>query len=586
MEHAKDQELAQLRKLVAELNRQTSRNEREKQGMRNMRGKLDAQIEIFTQIHRFTQQAFHAKAQADLYDLIAEGVVDVFQLEVGALFGLDAVGENLVLLGQCNWEEDTGPLPLSGDFVALLADKGQREALVGDGEKNGLCAALGLAHVIYVPMLNNERELEGLVLGGITRRSEDFYDFVPNEMRTSFMLYCQQMNGIFNNFAAIAQAKQAGEAKTRFLANLSHEIRTPMNAIIGMVQIADRSDNFDDVKRCISQIDLSSRHLLGLLGDVLDISKIEEGKFKLNDEPFILDVILDNVVSSMRPSATARNIELSSDTHGMYNLRLLGDSMRLSQVLINFLSNAIKFTPEGGQVWMDAEELSSDEEKCLMRFSVADTGIGMSEEAQSRIFSPFEQADGSTSRQYGGTGLGLAISQRIVNLMGSEIAVKSGENKGSTFSFSVWMALDKSEVPPGGPSEQAIHYDFSGKNILVVDDIDINREIIYAFLEDTGAAHEGAPNGARAVELFAASEPGGYDLVLMDVQMPVMDGLAATRAIRALGRPDAQTIPILAMTANVFKEDMQQVAAAGMNGHIGKPVEYDSTMATIARVLG
>lgn len=585
MEHEKDLELIELRKLVNDLNLQTSRNEREKQNMRNMRGKLDAQIEIFNQIHHFTQQVFRAHTQEELYELIPEGVVDIFQLEVGALLGLDAVGETLVLLGACNLEAAQRALPISKDQLSNLMGKGMHSALVESYTPEGVFAPLGLAHAIYVPILNNEWELEGLILGGVTRGMDEVYDFIPSELGSSFMVYCQQMNGIFNNFSAIAQAKHAGEAKTRFLANLSHEIRTPMNAIIGMVQIARRSDDFKDVKHRIAQIDVSSRHLLELLNDVLDISKIEEGRFQLNDEPMILDVILDNVVSSMRQQALDKGVDLSADTHGMFNLRLMGDSMRLSQVIINFLSNAIKFTAEGGKVFLDVEELSRDNEKSLLRFSVIDTGIGMSEEVLTRIFFPFEQADGSTSRKYGGTGLGLAISKRIVTLMGSEIKVESIENKGSRFSFSAWMALDKTAPEPFSKDREARHYDFSGKTILVVDDIEINREIIYSFLDGTGAAYEEAVNGAEAVGAFAASAPGGLDLILMDVQMPVMDGMKATQTIRAMNRPDAKTVPVLAMTANVFKEDMQRVADAGMNGHIGKPVEYDSTLDMIARVL-
>ncbi|MDR2007050.1 MAG: response regulator, partial [Acidaminococcales bacterium] len=446
-----------------------------------------------------------------------------------------------------------------------------------------------MSYAIYMPFFDNERKIQGIVLGGITNDGAMIYDQLPDAFLPSFLVYCQTMNGIYNNLAAIERAKAADKAKSRFLSNLSHEIRTPMNAIIGMVQIASHSAEPSELKKCIAQINISSQHLLGLVNDVLDMSKIEEGKLALENAPFVLNEILDNIVGSLRSSATNKGLSLSLDidTGDGRPLRVCGDSMRLSQVLINFISNAVKFTNSGGSVTLEAKVLSRDNEKALVSFAVSDTGIGMPADALSRIFSPFEQADASTSRKYGGTGLGLSICQNIVKLMGSDVNVESEVGAGSRFSFKAWLALDKSApaAPYGGAGEEPAARDFSGSHIMIVDDVDINREIILAFLDGTGAECECAANGREAVELFAKSGNGYYNLILMDVQMPVLDGCDATREIRALRRPDAKTVQIIAMSANVFKEDLDAVIAAGMNGHVGKPVDYDVAMDAIAGAL-
>lgn len=588
MPQEKDREIAKLRQMIQEMNLQTSRNEREKQNMRNMRGKLDAQIDIFNQIHRFSSHAFRVHNEQELFALIPEGIVDIFQLEIGAIFLLDVSGDHMTLMGTCNWDTDETDVPLPRAWLARpeLTQFDRQKALVESPPEGEPFGGIGLAHVIYAPIFDNDRMLVGLLMGGITEDGLDTYDFQPDAILSSFMVYSQQMNGIYNNFAALEQARSAGEAKMRFLANLSHEIRTPMNAISGMVQIANRSGDMDTMRKCTSQIDVSLKHLLALLNDVLDISKIEEGKLSLDNESFQLERTIENIVGNMEQAALNKGLTFDIKQDGIQNLRLIGDPIRLSQVLLNLLSNAIKFTPEGGTITLDVKERSRDHQKALIRFAVSDTGIGMSQEALGRIFSAFEQADGSTSRRFGGTGLGLTISERIVELMGARIKVQSEEGKGSRFSFSVWFDIDVDEATEE-TAEAAVDrsYDFSGKNILVVDDVEINREIIYAFLEGTGAEWEGASNGQEAVDKFTASPPDFYDLILMDVQMPIMDGCAATRAIRALDRPDAHTVVILAMTANVFAEDMQMVADAGMDGHIGKPVEYASTMDFIARCL-
>jgi signal transduction histidine kinase len=442
---------------------------------------------------------------------------------------------------------------------------------------------IGLSYAVCEPIFGNDRKMAGVILGGITEEGALIYDRMPEEFSSSFLVYCQTMNGIYNNLIALDQARAGVMAKSMFLSSLSHEIRTPMNAIIGMTQIASHSDKPEEMKKCISQIDMSSRHLLGLLNDVLDMSKIDEGKVVLEKSPFVLGPVIENILGALSSIAVNKGLYLTFAANGTENLALCGDSVRLSQVVINFISNALKFTESGG-VTLDVREASRDSEKILLRFAVTDTGIGMSDETVSRIFSPFEQADSSMSRKYGGTGLGLSISSSIVKLMGSEICVESSPGHGSSFSFQAWFDLDTMSAAEDAEDE-TWNDDFSGSHIMIVDDVQINREIITTFLDDTGAVCECASNGQEAVDMFAASEENYYDLILMDVQMPVMDGCDATRSIRGMERGDAKTVTIIALTANVLKEDLQEAMTAGMDGYAGKPVEYHTIMKLVDRTV-
>jgi CheY-like chemotaxis protein len=315
------------------------------------------------------------------------------------------------------------------------------------------------------------------------------------------------------------------------------------------------------------------------------MSKIDEGKLVLEKSPFVLGPVLENIMSGLSSIAMNRGLYLTLAANGVEDLTICGDSMRLSQVVINFISNALKFTESGG-VTLDVREISRDSEKILLRFAVTDTGIGMSDETISRIFSPFEQADAGMSRKYGGTGLGLSISSNIVKLMESEICVESSPGKGSSFSFQAWFDLDtKPASAEDSSADETWNQDFSGSHIMIVDDVQINREIIATFLDDTGAVCECASDGQEAVDMFAGSEENYYDLIFMDVQMPVMDGCAATRSIRGMERGDAKTVTIIALTANVMKEDLQEALAAGMDGYVGKPVEYNTIMKLVDRII-
>jgi CheY-like chemotaxis protein/nitrogen-specific signal transduction histidine kinase len=384
-------------------------------------------------------------------------------------------------------------------------------------------------------------------------------------------------------------AEAASRAKSDFLSRMSHEIRTPMNAIIGMTQIAKSSDDMAKIRNCLDQVESSSSHLLGVINDILDFNKIESGKLSLEREEFSLMADLDFVVSMMLPRAREREIDILLNFGAINNDGVTGDALRLNQVLINLLSNAIKFSPPGGRIDLNVRELGYESGMGEYRFEVIDRGIGIDGEQASRLFRPFEQADGSITRHYGGTGLGLAISKNLVEMMGGKIALKSELGKGSSFSFTIKCPARRkiADKARGDRKEEAGPvFDFSGKRCLVVDDIEINREIILELLSDSGIGLETAANGREAVSRFDASEEGYYDLILMDMQMPVLDGCSATREIRKLPRKDAARIPIVAMTANVMQEDINRAIESGMNAHLGKPVELGNMLQVLRDQMG
>ncbi|MDR1924627.1 MAG: response regulator [Planctomycetaceae bacterium] len=589
-DHSQEQEIANLRAELDSIRLKTARSEVIAQNLRDTQYRLDQHIDKFARIHEYARQAFATRDRNILYATIVEGIVDVFQIEVGALFEVNLADQQLILLNALNLETDQ-------TIFSFPTEEGKEQGIGGSlfSKNQASCESpvtsrvwleLGLSSVIFMPIYNNNNQLICVILGGVSEINKDVYDFLPKELTSPFMVYCQQMSGIMGLFDAIDKANQAGRAKSRFLANLSHEIRTPMNAIIGMTQIAERTKDPDEIERCIKQINASSKHLLGLINDVLDISKIEDGKFKLAHNTFDLRQVIESIRISISHLAESKSQTLLIDFHNIDNTKLLGDDMRLSQVLINLLGNAVKFTPEHGKVQLDISEFSRDQDSVTLQFSVTDTGIGIAPEFLERMFKPFEQADSSTSRNYGGTGLGLAISQHIVELMGGSIRVESVLGQGACFMFSVRFEIDtastQTEETQHGVEE---HSDFSGHRILIVDDVKINRFVISALLKKTHILIDEAENGAEAVEKVLGSPSGYYLLVLMDMQMPIMDGCTATRNIRAAQHPDAATLPIIAMTANVFKEDVQEVLNAGMNGHIGKPVDIQIVFDTIRKMI-
>ena len=379
------------------------------------------------------------------------------------------------------------------------------------------------------------------------------------------------------------EAQEASLAKSEFLSRMSHEIRTPINAIIGMTQIARSTNETERIIECLGKIDIASKQLLSLVNDVLDMSKIEANKLTIEQKPFLFSALVDNVTIIASVKAQEKNQEFEVHIAPEIPATLLGDELRISQVINNLLSNAVKFTPDQGRVKLAFDIAAQNGNNLTLRAVVSDTGIGMSEEQQSKLFESFEQADGSISRRFGGTGLGMAISKRIMDIMGGDIAVRSTLGEGSEFTacFLLQTTEEEGEAIDAPLTEIP---DLSAFTLLLAEDIDINREIVLALLEDTGVHIECAENGKVACSMISAN-PEAYNLILMDLQMPEMGGLEATRTIRAMSHPHCQRIPIIAMTANAFQEDIEQCLDAGMNNHIAKPIDSELMIRVLAKTL-
>lgn len=395
----------------------------------------------------------------------------------------------------------------------------------------------------------------------------------------------------------LKRAEAANLAKSEFLSRMSHEIRTLMNGIVGMSTIAMQNiDNTDKIKDCLEKVIMSSKHLLALINDVLDMSKIESGKVELRHESFNFRAFLQDFENLYGEQAKSKGISYETILASDLEVQIIGDSLRLNQVLSNLLSNALKFTPAKGMIKLRVSKTSEDQENVYLRFEVIDTGCGIAEENYDKIFESFEQENVDVTYKYGGTGLGLSIVKRFTGLMGGGIHVTSVQGSGSTFTVDLPFGKIKESGKPTRFSDingrndlakdcYAVDYDFKGKRILLVEDNELNREIAEELIGVTGASVESAEDGVQAVEMFKESAEGYYDLILMDVQMPHMDGYEATRCIRALGRSDAQKVPIFAMTANAFAEDVQKSREAGMNAHISKPLNIRAVYKQMNRYL-
>lgn len=416
-------------------------------------------------------------------------------------------------------------------------------------------------------------------VGGTTT---DFVRLLLGEISAIALLLILIIAGFVRNNArqtlarqqqAVDEARRANQAKSDFLSHMSHDMRTPLNGIMGMCHIAGQ--HLEDpaaVGDCLRKIDLSSHQLMALINDVLDMSRIEQGKIEINNVPMDLGKLMETCSVHIEVQLEENHVTFERDTKQLEHPYVLGDPLLLQQILTNLLGNAVKFTPPQGKIWLSISEAPGEDGKNKYRFQVKDTGLGMKPEFLNHLFEPFSQEDGGTRTRYKGTGLGLSIVKSLVDKMEGTISVQSVLNEGSCFTIELPLQpCDQSELPETVEDSQG--GDCSGMTALLAEDNDLNREIAKTILEEYHLTVDTAVNGKDALEKFAASPVGHYDIVFMDVQMPVMDGLESCREIRALSRPDAGTIPIVALTANAFAEDIKRTREAGMNDHLGKPID-------------
>ena len=561
----KNQSTSSLESEHKSLNRKFSRLQREHENLLKMYKQAVA-LQDYNEKEKETQMQYNRMLREsspdDILLLNKEMNILLCTSSVNKRFNRDVVGESFIQLCNSYVGEDIASQMESALYEVFLTD--QPYAI--DVQSNKRSDETNMEQelffsVLLSPALDNKGELTGAVI-------------------------LVHDNTEMHNANILAEA--ATRAKSNFLANISHEIRTPLNAIIGMTQIGAASNEFQKTQYCLEKISYASKHLLSLINDVLDISKIEAGRLELSESVFDIRAMLDLLMSIYTVRAEEKSIDLQMITSNDFPRYVIGDELRISQVITNLLSNAIKFTPDNGKVTLSASLDTGWQTKGYMRLniSVTDNGIGINMEDSEKLFKPFEQANKSTSLKYGGTGLGLAISKKIVEAMNGDIKIESSPGEGACFYFHIIVGKAENPIniiPQEGESANTIP-EFSNFSLLLVEDIEINREIALAFLDDTHIKVDCVENGLEAVEAFE-NAPQKYDIILMDMQMPVMDGLEATRRIRAINSPKAKQIPIIAMTANAFAQDIAECKKAGMNDHIGKPLDAQIFINKIATYL-
>lgn len=406
---------------------------------------------------------------------------------------------------------------------------------------------------------------------------------IKSDITDAYRQEQEQMNRLRE---AVQSAEHANQAKSEFLSRMSHDMRTPLNGILGLTGILSSKTDLKEIRDCLVQIDMSGKYLLDLINDILDVGKIDSGLLELH--PVVCDgrAVMDNIIGLLSPDMEAKNINFQFHADDLPCSSLYMDVGRVEQVLLNILGNAVKFTPKAGKIELRMEHISCEAGILRIKVTVKDNGIGISPEFLPKIFEPFSQENSSTKSEYGGTGLGMTIAGKIVEMMGGNISVKSEPGEGTECTFTL-------DLPVAGQEQRQQHDPLSeggedinclrGKRVLLCEDNIINAEIAICLLEMKEIAVDWVENGRMGVERFRAAEHGFYDAVLMDIRMPVMDGLEAARAIRTLTREDAKNIPIIALTANAFDEDMENSMKAGMNAHLTKPINTQMLYETLAR---
>jgi len=457
--------------------------------------------------------------------------------------------------------------------------------------------------IIFLTSMSDERsELVGLSLGAIDyihkpfvaplllQRIKTHLSIIEQEREIKYLLELKTKEVSLRE-AAEQEAENASRAKGEFLSHMSHEIRSPLNAVIGMINIATDENDIDSIKLYLGKADNAAKHVLGVINDILDMSKIESNKLDLSYSEFDFGKMMTNIVDVTGIRAQEKHQQIVVKMNPNIPSLVISDELRLAQVITNLMTNAIKFTPENGKVTLSAEKLDEKDGEITIRIEVADSGIGISPEQQKKLFQAYNQADSSITSKFGGTGLGLVITKRIIELMQGTIWIESELGKGAKFIFTI-------KVKPGPPQAAGItasagaserikasDLHLQGYTILAAEDMDFNREVLAKYLEKTGVTIDFAENGKICVDKFKKN-PDKYCLIFMDINMPEMTGDEATKVIRALDMKKAKEIPIVAMTADVFKEDVEKCLSIGMNDHISKPIVPKIVYAKLKQHLG
>ena len=441
----------------------------------------------------------------------------------------------------------------------------------------------------YLSVINDEERYEMLRIAGV-RRIEDREDRIVHRIGAGFSDVDRETREAMEKNRVLAEAltraEEANSAKTAFLSSMSHEIRTPMNAIIGLDNIALHDPNISEHTRDeLEKIGSSARHLLALINDILDMSRIESGRMELKKEEFDFREMLDQISVIINGQCEDKGLDFICSRVEPLDEYFTGDALRLRQIIINILGNSVKFTDAPGTVTFTVEQSDYNEESRMLHFTMRDTGIGMDESFIPKLFEAFSQEDATTTNRYGGSGLGMALTKNMVDLMGGNIEVESEKGRGTAFRVNIPLRRAYHVEAQETQDESVPGVSLAGIHVLIAEDMEINAEVLGDLLEMEEITSEWAENGRRAVEMFGQSETGHFDAILMDMRMPVMDGLGATVEIRKMDRPDAAAIPIIALTANAFEDDVKQCLSAGMNAHLSKPVDIDQLKETLGRLL-